>query len=291
MNTMRLLIKPLRIDDASFIRELVNTEGWLRYIGERNVHSEADAMAYIQKILGNNSVKYWVVKLKDDHRPVGIITFIQRDYLDHPDIGFAFLPAYAKLGYGYEASKAVLDKMLKEGKFRHILATTIPENKNSIKLLEKLGLRFEKEIETGNELLRVYGQSADKLIIDELVRSFFSIFNNTGKRQPDWDILPSICIPETMIIKKDSIHVVYDLRSFLEPRKKLLAGANLVDFEEHETHEQTIISNNIAQRYSDYEKSGKLNGQYFKQRGHKLFQFIRTALGWKISSVLWEDEG
>lgn len=290
MNTTRLLLKPLRIDDASFIRELVNTEGWLQYIGDRHVHSDADAMGYIQKILGNKAVKYWVVKLKDDHTPVGVITFIQRDYLVHPDIGFAFLPAHAKKGYAYEASKAVMDKMLREGKCKRILATTIPGNKSSIQLLQKLGLQFEKEIKPENELLHVYGQSADKLIIDELTRLFFSIFNNTHKRQPNWDILHHICIPEAMIIKKDSSHVVYNLTSFIEPRRKLLAGGTLVDFEERETAEQTIISNNIAQRYSQYEKSGKLNGKYFKQAGHKLFQFIKTSQGWKISSVLWEDE-
>ena len=38
----------------------------------------------------------------------------------------------------------------------HILATTIPNNINSIKLLKKLGFQFDKEIETDNEKLHVY---------------------------------------------------------------------------------------------------------------------------------------
>lgn len=291
MNTARLLIKPLRIDDAPFILELVNTKGWLEFIGDRNVHSEADALGYIQRILANTVIKYWVVRLKTDHTPVGLITFIKRDYLDHPDIGFAFLPAYAKLGYAYEASKAVLFKILKDGKHRQIMATTIPSNKKSIGLLHKLGLRFEKEITADGHLLHVYAQSTDKLIINELVAAFYSVFNNVDKQEPDWALLGHICIPEVMIIKKDRSHIVYNLVSFIEPRKKILTDGTLIDFEEHETDEQTIINDHIAQRSSDYEKTGKLKGSHFKQKGHKFFQFIKTAQGWRISCVLWEDEG
>jgi hypothetical protein len=37
-----------------------------------------------------------------------------------------------------------------------IVATTLPENTSSIKLLQKLGFHFEKEIEVGGERLQVY---------------------------------------------------------------------------------------------------------------------------------------
>ena len=163
LTTDRLIIKPLTVSDGDFIQELVNTEGWLKFIGNRNVNSPADAGAYIQKILDNKNVSYWVVQLKDSMNKIGIVTYIKRDYLDHHDIGFAFLPGFAGKGYAYEATHAVLTKLVAKDKLTHILATTVPENVSSIKLLEKLGLAFEREIELEKEKIHVYGAATGKL--------------------------------------------------------------------------------------------------------------------------------
>jgi [ribosomal protein S5]-alanine N-acetyltransferase len=152
--TERLQLGPLTTGDTAFIRELLNTEGWIRFIGERNIRSEEDALAYIQKILDNSTITYWVTKLKSTDTAIGVVTLIQRDYLDHPDIGFAFLPQYAGNGYALEASKEVLRSLLHSS--APVLATTLPENKDSIRLLEKLGLKFEKEIEVENEKLLLF---------------------------------------------------------------------------------------------------------------------------------------
>src|SRR3954452_9476485 len=145
--TERLIIQPLTLNDDSFILELVNTEGWIKFIGNRNVTSTSEAGAYIQKILENKNISYWVVKLKDSQESIGIITYIKRDYLPHHDIGFAFLPNASKQGYAFEATTAVLQKLISERNLSYILATTVPENINSIKLLKRMGLVFEKEME------------------------------------------------------------------------------------------------------------------------------------------------
>jgi [ribosomal protein S5]-alanine N-acetyltransferase len=152
--TSRLLLSELNLNDSEFIRELVNSPEWIKFIGERNVGSEEEGLKYVQKIIGNPNVNYWIVRLQEGEIPIGIITLIKRDYLDHPDIGFAFLAKYTKNGYAYEAASVVLNDMLK--KTDHVLATTMRENTSSIKLLEKLGFRFEKEIKNGNELLLLY---------------------------------------------------------------------------------------------------------------------------------------
>lgn len=151
----RLLIEPLLLSDKKFILELVNTDGWLKFIGNRNINSEKEAAIYIQKIIDNPNAEYFVVKLKDKTK-IGIITFIKRDYLESHDIGFAFLPEYGNNGYAYEAASAVLMHVTRIYNLSHILATTIPENINSIKLLKKLGLFFEKEIIDENIRLHVY---------------------------------------------------------------------------------------------------------------------------------------
>lgn len=133
--------------------ELLNTEGWLKYIGDRQVRTIKDAEAYIQKITLNKNASYFVCVQKDNEIPVGAITFIKREYLESPDIGFAFLPAYAGKGYAYEAAKKVLDEMESAGT---IHAITMKTNDRSIKLIEKLGLQFDKEIKVNDEMLQLY---------------------------------------------------------------------------------------------------------------------------------------
>ena len=97
--TERLQLQKLTLHDVNFIFELVNTGAWIKFIGDRQVKTTADAIAYIEKITANPDVNYWVVKLKDSIVPLGVITFIKRNYLEQHDIGFAFLPQHAKKGH------------------------------------------------------------------------------------------------------------------------------------------------------------------------------------------------
>lgn len=155
ITTARLQLTLLSLQDHNFIITLLNTEGWIKFIGQRNIRTKADAIAYINKIMSNPNIFYWVASTKENNSPIGIISFIKRAYLDHFDIGFALLPEYNGYGYAFEAAKEVL-LMVSNNAFYPVLATTIPQNIHSIKLLKKLGLHFEKEINVENEVLHVY---------------------------------------------------------------------------------------------------------------------------------------
>lgn len=291
LTTQHLSIGSLTQNDNVFILELVNTKGWIDFIGDRNISTPDDASAYIQKILDNPNVTYWVVRLTDKKTPIGLVTFIKRDYLKHHDIGFAFLPGYAGKGYAYEATLGVMNNLLNDYNSSHILATTVPENTKSIALLKKLGLVFEKEIKVENEKLHVFSVSTDMLSITKVTQSFFNLFTNSNNRKPDFSLMNSLCIPEiTLINKTDTLHTVYNITSFIEPRQRILSDGTLTEFEEWETNSQTEIVNGIAQRHSVYSKTGILEGKRFKQSGHKFFQFTKTNSGWKISAVLWVDD-
>ena len=155
--TARLVLDNVAPGDAEFILRLVNTAGWLRFIGDRNIRTPEDARAYVQKILDSPHQHYWVVRLREENIPAGIITLLKRDYLEHHDIGFAFLPEYGGKGYAYEAAVAVLDDTINEPAHNAILAITMADNSSSIKLLKQLGLRFEREMTVGEEVLLVHG--------------------------------------------------------------------------------------------------------------------------------------
>jgi [ribosomal protein S5]-alanine N-acetyltransferase len=154
--TQRLRLTWLTQQDDEFVLALLNSKGWIEFIGDRKVHSKEDAVAYIFKICNTPNLFYWVVRLKENNTPVGIISFLKRSYLDNFDIGFAFLPQFKGQGYAFEAATKVLSIVSKKQKYCPVLATTVPQNTSSIKLLTKLGLRFEKAIEVANEQLHVY---------------------------------------------------------------------------------------------------------------------------------------
>ncbi len=162
--TARLQLDKLSYVDSEFFLELVNSPEWLKYIGDRKIRTTKDARAQIKKIKDNPDGNYWVVRLKDQLIPIGIITFIKRSYLDHYDIGFAFFSKYGGRGYAFEATTAVLRDVLMNKKYSLILAITVAENTNSIKLIEKLGLTYCKNLQVENDPLLVYSAKATDLV-------------------------------------------------------------------------------------------------------------------------------
>lgn len=159
ISTNRLHLNILAKEDFEFIIQLVNTKGWIEFIGDRNIHSKEESVAYINKILDAKNICYWVVRIKNGNIPIGIISFLKRDYLEDFDIGFAFLPEFTGHGYAYEAAKEILSMVSTYPEYNRVLATTIPNNISSIKLLVKLGLHFEKELEVGDQKLHIYSNS------------------------------------------------------------------------------------------------------------------------------------
>ncbi len=148
--TKRLVICRLTSDDSEFILELLNSPGWLKFIGNKNVKTKTDAVNYIidgpLKSYDVNGFGLYLVKLKNINTSVGICGLIKRESLEDIDIGFAMLPDYERNGYAFEAAEAVLKHARTDLGIKKIVAITDKENVNSIRLLKKTGLTFEKNI-------------------------------------------------------------------------------------------------------------------------------------------------
>jgi RimJ/RimL family protein N-acetyltransferase len=148
LTTERLRLRELTCEDAGFILELLNTPGWLQYIGDRNVRTKEQAEAYLQngpvKSYKEHGFGLWLVEATEDGAPIGLCGILKREHLEHPDIGFAFLPAYNGKGYALEAAGATLSHAREVFGIAKVLAIVLPANAASIRLLEKLGLTFVK---------------------------------------------------------------------------------------------------------------------------------------------------
>ncbi|MEU6014738.1 DUF4440 domain-containing protein [Streptomyces sp. NPDC047515] len=129
-----------------------------------------------------------------------------------------------------------------------------------------------------------------KAELDQLMRSFLGAFTNTGGSRPDVNAVREVFIPQGMIINNVGDEpVIYNLDAFVEPREKILTDGTLTEFSEWEVAERTEIFGAIAHRFSEYRKSGSLDGEWFEGSGRKTTQFVRTPVGWRMSSMAWDD--
>lgn len=77
---------------------------------------------------------------------------------------------------------------------------------------------------------------------------------------------------------------------FISQRQGLVDAGELTAFEEFELGGTMELFGNVAHRFSHYAKRGVLNGVPFEGRGAISTQFVRTADGWRISAMAWDDE-
>jgi len=160
--TERLLIRPTTEEDAPFILALLNTPNWLKHIGDRQMHTVEDACNYIKmKMLpqlerlgfGN----YTIIR-KSDGIKIGTCGLFDREGLDGVDIGYALLPEYERQGYVIEAAERIKKAAFEDFCFTVLYAITTHDNVASQRVLEKLGMHWEKTVHIPNdpEELRLY---------------------------------------------------------------------------------------------------------------------------------------
>jgi hypothetical protein len=137
----------------------------------------------------------------------------------------------------------------------------------------------------------VVSESEERQAIERVVQEFFTVFDNRGGRRPRLGVLHDICLPQCVIVKGGADGpVIYGLEAFIAPRAALLTGSELTEFHEQEVSGRTDLFAGVAQRCCVYRKSGVLYGEAFNARGVKVLQLVKTADGWRISAVAWEDE-
>jgi RimJ/RimL family protein N-acetyltransferase len=147
LETERLRLRTLTLEDAPFYLEVVNVPAFIEYIGDRGIRTVdaarkaiAEGPVAMQAALGHS---LYLVELKQDGAPIGMCGLIKRDTLPDVDIGYAFLPRFGGKGYATEAAAAVLAYAPSIG-IRRVLAITSPGNAGSNAVLKKIGMRFEE---------------------------------------------------------------------------------------------------------------------------------------------------
>jgi len=150
LETERLFLRQFSAADAEFILELLNEPSFIQNIGDRGVRTLADASSYILNgpvaSYAKNGFGLCLVVLKETSESIGMCGLIKRDTLEDVDIGYAFLPKFWARGYAVESARAVKEYAKNVIGLKRIVAITDPLNEDSIRVLEKIGLQFEKMV-------------------------------------------------------------------------------------------------------------------------------------------------
>jgi len=161
LKTDRLTITPSKISEAPFYFELFNDPDWKRFINDKNHKTTKDTEKYLKETLpitNQNGLGIFTVSITKTNEKIGAATLLKRDFLDHIDIGYAYLPKGRGKGYATEATKKMMDYCKTQLKTTTLNAIIKPNNKSSIKLIESLGFLFEKSdvFFEGNEKDNLY---------------------------------------------------------------------------------------------------------------------------------------
>ncbi len=162
LETKRLFLRRLIRDDAEFILRLLNEPSWLEFIGDKNVYSLNDAKKYIELAPMTMYERYgfglFLVCTKGTSIPMGLCGLMKRDNLDDADLGYAFLPEFCHQGFALEAVKSILDYAKNTHQLSRILALSKSSNAPSIKLLNKVGFLFDRDLKLleDEENLQIY---------------------------------------------------------------------------------------------------------------------------------------
>ena len=155
IQTERLVLRPFILSDANFILELLNEPSFIQNIGDRGVRTISDAERYLENgpisSYAKNGFGLLAVTLNETGEAIGMCGLIKREALEDVDIGYAFLPKFWSKGYAFESAQAVMKHAKENFRLRRVVAIVDPANEGSIRVLEKLGMSFEKMVKLSKD--------------------------------------------------------------------------------------------------------------------------------------------
>lgn len=165
IETERLALREMSEADAGVVLEILNDPDFKRFVGDRGVRTVEEAARYIDErfVEGyrRNGFGLWLAETKDEKVPVGICGLVTRKELGVVEVGYAFLPQFRGRGYAFEAASAALRHARDVLGLPRLYAIVDPENAVSVRVLEKLGMRFEQSVKFAPEESEIHLFSTD----------------------------------------------------------------------------------------------------------------------------------
>ena len=157
-HTDRLTLQQFSPADASGFYALNADPEVIRYTGDEPFASVADAEAFLRAYDHYDRHGYgrWSVYLQATGEYLGFCGLNCSQKLDEVDLGFRLMRRYWNKGYATEAAQACLDYGFREFRLPKIVGRAMADNRASLRVLEKTGMRFAKTFERDGAKWRQY---------------------------------------------------------------------------------------------------------------------------------------
>ncbi|GAA1931295.1 GNAT family N-acetyltransferase [Nocardioides marmoribigeumensis] len=312
LRTARLDLRPHRPEDLDDLLAFHSDPDVVRYV-PWPVRDRAATEETLRTKLGQGSWRgpgQWMVlavELRETATVIGEV-LLKHAGDQQGELGFALAREHQGRGYAAEAARELLRVGFDELGLHRVTAVCIEENHDSARLLQRLG--FRREARTVDSAFHkgawvtqlVYGitevewragppATDDVADVLAVVRTFFAAFTSGGDVDARIDALRAVLLPQAVVVRTCGLPpAVYDVTSFLEPRRALLSDGTLVDFSEHAVQGRVDVFGDVAHWFGSYEKDGFLRGEPGAGAGMKSVQLVRTPDGWRVSAAAWDDE-
>lgn len=151
LETARLRLRWFTLDDAPPILALLNDPDFIRCIGDRGVRTLDQAREYLRDRIIASYARHgfglYHVSRMSDGAFVGMCGLLKRDELEDADLGYALMPAHRGQGFARESGAAVLALARDTFGLPRVVAILRPDNADSIRVLESLGMTRERTIQ------------------------------------------------------------------------------------------------------------------------------------------------
>jgi RimJ/RimL family protein N-acetyltransferase len=316
LETERLVLRPHRMSDLDDLARFHGDPEVVRYVPwplrDRAATEETLQVKLGQTVLEEHG--QWLVLAVELRATRTVIGEVLLKWASdrQGELGFAFARDHQRQGYAAEAAAAVLRLAFEDLGFHRVTAVCIDENIASARLLRRLGLRQEARL-VDNVFFK--GDWATQLVFaitedmwrspaprqhaddvaaaQEVIRCFLDAFTSGPAADVDrrLDDLRAVMLPGAVVVPTCGREpVAYDVEAFIAPRRTLLTDGTLTDFSEHAVQGRLDVFGDVAHWFGSYAKDGVMRGERVPGAGMKSIQLVRTADGWRISAMAWDDE-
>jgi RimJ/RimL family protein N-acetyltransferase len=165
IETERLLLRLPRIEDAPGLLEAFADPEAMRYIGDGSTTDLAGAEEAVDRWLERWDawgLGMFVVERAEDARVLGRAGFLRWDPEtweiggSETELGWGLAREHWGHGYATEAARALRDWALGERGLNRLISLIQHENLRSVRVAEKLGERYERDVEVRGKPTRLY---------------------------------------------------------------------------------------------------------------------------------------
>jgi RimJ/RimL family protein N-acetyltransferase len=147
--TPRMRAERLRPDHHADLRRMDTDERVMAYLG--GTRSDAAIAAYLARNLdhwGEHGFGIWMLRESDTGVMMGraVLRHLEIDGIDEVEVGYGFLPQFWGRGLATEIARECVRIGLEVLRLPSLVAVTLTTNQASQRVLEKAGLRYQRNI-------------------------------------------------------------------------------------------------------------------------------------------------